>query len=417
MKKVIITLALILAAGSMFAQEVEKGSKQRWRNFETNRFIDNWELSVGAGAQTFHLLKFSDYTGHTINPEGFGKDITLLPVDITIGKWVTPIVGARLAFTHGGLLDPLTNYGAVRPGKDSVQALNYSYWSIHADAMINLTNWICRYKADRFYNAILFLGVGYSKATVDGGKNDGENRREFVVPIGLINRFRLCDAWTFNIELRDQLSRPQLLYGNADLPNKSIVGNLLTATAGFTWKFSKVRHFNAYTPIDKSLYDNRISALEKDLQNANEQNAEYQKQNAEYQKQIERYKQQLSDKEKELQEALRKAAKNSLDLDDVTLSVFFTIGSAEISEKNTINIKYMADVIKASDKTYTITGYADATTGSEAFNMDLSQQRAEAVYNTLIDAGVDSSKLKVDYKGCTIQPFDKDYLNRVAIIK
>ena len=172
-----------------------------------------------------------------------------------------------------------------------------------------------------------------------------------------------------------------------------------------------------FSALYLSLYDNRISALEKDLQNANEQNAEYQKQNAEYQKQIERYKQQLSDKEKELQEALRKAAKNSLDLDDVTLSVFFTIGSAEISEKNTINIKYMADVIKASDKTYTITGYADATTGSEAFNMDLSQQRAEAVYNALIDAGVDSSKLKVDYKGCTIQPFDKDYLNRVAIIK
>lgn len=400
MKRLVIALALMLAAGSTItAQEVEKGSKQRWRNFETNRFIDNWELSVGAGVQTYYLTKWKS-TNNPVNPEGFGKDFTFA-FDAALGKWVTPIIGARLAFNGLTVTNYLTEGG---------EAVDHNTWTVHADAMFNLTNWICRYKADRFYNAIAFVGVGFSDVKLD--VDDASHNPEFVVPVGLINRFRLCDAWTFNIELRDQISAPGMFGNNAQTETKAVNGNLLSATAGFTWKFSKVRNFKAYTPIDKSLYDNRISSLESDLQAANDKNAEYQKQ-------IDRYKKQLSDKERELQNALKEAAKNKgvAVNDDVTLSIFFPIGSAEVSDKNEINIKYMADVIKASNKTFTITGYADNNTGSESRNLELSQERAEAVYNALINAGVDKSKVKVDYKGCSVQPFEKDYLNRVAIIK
>ncbi len=417
MKKVIITLALILTAGSMFAQEIE--GKQRWRNFETNRFVDNWELSLGVGIQTFYLMKLSNYDGHDINPQGFGKDITFLPIDITVGKWITPIVGVRGAYTNGALVGHLTNWCADWKGLPGVEA-EYKYWSLHADLMINLTNWICQYKPDRMYNAIFFAGAGYSRSKVDRTYTDpeylvGTKRMAIIFPIGVINRLRLSDSWSLNLELRDQISSPLLLahndYREHQLPNKHIFGNLLTITAGATWKFNKVKDFNVYTPIDKEWYDNKISDLEKDLQDANDQNTEYQQQ-------IEKYKQQLSDKERELQEALRKAAEaqNIKMNDDITLSIFFPIGSAEISDKNEINIRYMADIIKASKRSYTITGYADNNTGSEERNLELSQQRAESVYNALIDAGVDSSKLKIDYKGCTVQPFDKDYLNRVAVI-
>lgn len=397
MKKLVITLALLLTAGTMFAQEVEKGSKQRWRNFETNRFVDNWELSVRGGANFFgQAFHFSD-----ANADGFfNTDKIDWTVQAELVKWVNPIVGLRLGY-EGIEFKQNPAEGVTN------KVLNHI---AHGDLMLNLTNWICRYKADRFYNGIFFIGAGIGFSQLDGD-NDSWNR-EFVVPFGYINRFRLCDAWTFDIELRDNIVKDN--YDElGSLASDWTFGNLVSVTGGFTWKFSKVRSFNAYTPIDKSLYDNRISALEKDLQNANDKNAEYQKQ-------IDRYKKQLSDKERELQEALRKAAQSNPAVavnDDVTLSIFFPIGSAEVSDKNEINIKYMADVIKASNKTFTITGYADNQTGSENRNMELSQQRAEAVYNALINAGVDKSKIKVDYKGCSVQPFDKDYLNRVAIIK
>lgn len=406
MKKLVITLALVLTAGTMFAQDDNQASRQRWRNFETNKFTDNWELSAGAGVQTFYNMTDGD-----LNPQGFGKDLTLA-VDAALGKWITPIVGFRLGFT--GL--NWTNY--VADGSDDGIENKIKYFDVHADVMLNLTNWVCHYKADRFYNLIFFAGVGYGQSWIDEQNgveaDDPDHNNEWLVPVGFINRFRLCDRWTFNIELRDQIVRNGFDNGQ-NVPGylgNSDFGNILSATAGFTWKFSHKNDFNKYEPIDKSLYDNRISSLEKDLQAAQDQNAEYQKQ-------IERYKQQLNDKERQLQEALKNAAKGNpaMSNDDVTLSIFFPIGSSEISDKNEINIKYMADVIKASNKNYTITGYADAQTGSEARNNELSQQRAEAVYNALVNAGVDKSKLTVDYKGCSVQPFDKDYLNRVAIIK
>lgn len=406
MKKLVITLALVLTAGTMFAQDDNQASRQRWRNFETNKFTDNWELSAGAGVQTFYNMTDGD-----LNPQGFGKDLTLA-VDAALGKWITPIVGFRLGFT--GL--NWTNY--VADGSDDGIENKIKYFDVHADVMLNLTNWVCHYKADRFYNLIFFAGVGYGQSWIDEQNgveaDDPDHNNEWLVPVGFINRFRLCDRWTFNIELRDQIVRNGFDNGQ-NVPGylgNSDFSSILSATAGFTWKFSHKNDFNKYEPIDKSLYDNRISSLEKDLQAAQDQNAEYQKQ-------IERYKQQLNDKERQLQEALKNAAKGNpaMSNDDVTLSIFFPIGSSEISDKNEINIKYMADVIKASNKNYTITGYADAKTGSEARNNELSQQRAEAVYNALVNAGVDKSKLTVDYKGCSVQPFDKDYLNRVAIIK
>jgi outer membrane protein OmpA-like peptidoglycan-associated protein len=67
---------------------------------------------------------------------------------------------------------------------------------------------------------------------------------------------------------------------------------------------------------------------------------------------------------------------------------------------------------------FTITGYADKQTGSEGYNETLSKERAEAIYNYLIDLGVEKDRLKIDYKGCKEQPFTgKAYMNRVAIIK
>lgn len=199
MKKLVITLALVLTAGTMFAQDDNQASRQRWRNFETNKFTDNWELSAGAGVQTFYNMTDGD-----LNPQGFGKDLTLA-VDAALGKWITPIVGFRLGFT--GL--NWTNY--VADGSDDGIENKIKYFDVHADVMLNLTNWVCHYKADRFYNLIFFAGVGYGQSWIDEQNgveaDDPDHNNEWLVPVGFINRFRLCDRWTFNIELRDQIVR------------------------------------------------------------------------------------------------------------------------------------------------------------------------------------------------------------------
>ena len=49
--------------------------------------------------------------------------------------------------------------------------------------------------------------------------------------------------------------------------------------------------------------------------------------------------------------------------------------------------------------------------------MKLSERRAKAVYNMLVNEfGVDPDRLRMDYKGDTVQPYDlKNEWNRVVI--
>ena len=47
--------------------------------------------------------------------------------------------------------------------------------------------------------------------------------------------------------------------------------------------------------------------------------------------------------------------------------------------------------------------------------MVLSKERAENVAQALIDAGISADRIKVEYKGSTVNPYEKPEQNRVAI--
>lgn len=64
-----------------------------------------------------------------------------------------------------------------------------------------------------------------------------------------------------------------------------------------------------------------------------------------------------------------------------------------------------------------IVGYADKGTGNARLNMGYSQKRAENCMKELVDVyGCDASRMTVDYKGDTVQPFDENDKNRCVII-
>lgn len=63
----------------------------------------------------------------------------------------------------------------------------------------------------------------------------------------------------------------------------------------------------------------------------------------------------------------------------------------------------------------TVTGHADAETGSDERNMELSEQRAENVAAVLVKAGISPDRIVVQYKGSSENPYDLPEKNRVAI--
>ena len=63
-----------------------------------------------------------------------------------------------------------------------------------------------------------------------------------------------------------------------------------------------------------------------------------------------------------------------------------------------------------------ITGYADKGTGNPKINVGYAQKRAQMVADLLTKKfGISSSRITVDSKGDTVQPYEQNDLNRVSI--
>lgn len=85
--------------------------------------------------------------------------------------------------------------------------------------------------------------------------------------------------------------------------------------------------------------------------------------------------------------------------------VFFDYDKAEIKEEFKAYLIEMIRVVNGhSDLRIQVTGHTDSD-GSEAYNVDLSQRRAEAIRKFFSENGLDLKKLKIDFKGET-QPVE-----------
>ena len=95
-KKIFLTALCAVALCPAFAQTSDTKEKVEYSTdkykVETNRFWDNWFISVGAGGQVY----FGDHDKQI----DFGDRIAPA-LDIAIGKWVTPGIGIR--FMYSGL--------------------------------------------------------------------------------------------------------------------------------------------------------------------------------------------------------------------------------------------------------------------------------------------------------------------------
>lgn len=389
--------ALALAAsGTAMAQEsqtVQNGDFTETVEYstdkfkvETNRFWSNWFISAGGGVN----LYFGDHDKQV----KFGKRLAPA-VDVAIGKWFTPGIGVRFAYS-GLSVKGATQTGIHSTGEEVPGKGGYGYWltkqkfnffNFHLDAMFNVSNLLFGYNPNRVYSLSPYVGLGVMKT------NDTPKATEIAGHFGLMNSFRLCDALDLNLDIRGTLVSDAFdgeAYGRGG-------EGMLTATVGLTYKFKKRGWDKAKTVVR---IDNRaINALRQQLSDAEAEN--------------ERLKRALAEGNREkAKEIVTKASANL---------VTFQIGKATLSNEARANLGMMAEAIKSGDKSvvYTITGYADAGTGSKRINERLSKKRAEAVFNCLVkEFGVSESQLRVDHKGGVDNMFyDDPRLSRAVITK
>lgn len=353
---------------------------------ETNRFWSNWFVSAGGGVN----LYFGDHDKQV----KFGKRLAPA-VDVAIGKWFTPGIGVRFAYSglsvKGATQTGIHSTGEEVPGKGGygywLTKQKFNYFNFHLDAMFNVSNLLFGYNPNRVYSLSPYVGLGVMKT------NDTPKATEIAGHFGLLNSFRLCDALDLNLDIRGTLVSDAFdgeAYGRGG-------EGMISATVGLTYKFKKRGWDKAKTVVR---IDNRaINALRQQLADAEAENDRLKRALAEGNRQ-------------KAKEIVTKASANL---------VTFPIGKATLSNEARANLSLLAEAIKAGDGNvvYTITGYADAGTGSKRINERLSKRRAEAVRDCLVkEFGVSESQLRVDHKGGVDNMFyDDPRLSRAVITK
>lgn len=387
-------------------EEVVSEEVTNARRYEVGTFADNWFLGIGGGVNQYlgeHDRQMDFF--HRLSPAA----------EIYAGKWFTPVVGFRVGYRGlqalgatnvdtGFINSTGTPYGGTGSDYKQLYWQKFGFFNIHADFMLNLVNLIGGYK-ERVYNISLYGGVGlarsYSAAKVETGHK--ANTR-ISGSVGLFNTFNLCPALDLNIDLRGTLF-PEDFEGETGVRPEGgetyEADGMLTASIGLAYKFkprgwsqSKTIYKTKTNTITNTVVDDAaLAALKAD--NAALQQA-------------------LADAEKNVTTSVVES------LLSPELYIRFAFNKSELSGEARVTLGNLAKLLNATDQdiVYNIAGYADAATGTTDSNKALSEARAQAVYDCLVNEyGVDPSHLTMEAKGGVEAMFyDDNTLSRAVIL-
>ena len=394
MKKILMLLALAGLTSAAWAQnstsevvEYEVIQVQDKYQVITNPFWSNWFFSIGGGAEaTF---------GDNDSAGSFGKRISPT-LNVSVGKWFTPGLGLRLQYSglqaRGFTYDAGADYVKGTQMKDGYNKQRFDYMNLHADVMFNLNALFGGYNQHRVYEIIPYVGAGFTH-------NYSKPHREALsVNAGIINKFRISNAFDINLELSAMGVEDKF---DGEVGGDHGYDGVLSATVGLTYRFP-ARGFRRPMPqlisqIELAAMQDKLAAM--GAQNAQLKNALIQAQN----------------------QPVAEVTETEVivpDPDIAPRTVFFTIGSAELSPREIMNLSYLAEQMKQfPNATYTVNGYADSATGTPAFNKELSLKRAQAVKDALVkNYGIAADRLNIEAGG-GVDKFGQPILNRVVLVK
>lgn len=390
-KSILAAFALAAVAAPVCAQTEQAGTMEETIEYsddkykvETNHFWDNWFVTVGAGGGLF--------LGDHDRQIGLGKRISPA-LDIEVGKWFTPGLGLRLGY-NGLSAKGATRWSTAHSTGEQVPGWNggmdyskFKYFNLHADVLFNFSNLFCGYNENRIWNSSPYVSVGWMRTW------EAPTVGNITMSVGWLNTFRLNKALDLNLDLRGALVDDAM---DGEMGGSKFDG-MITATVGLTYKFKQRGWSRSKTVTRTNMGE--INALRDQLNRANEENA--------------RLRNAIDESNREPKQAVKKTVASNL--------IIFRIGSAKLSKEARANLGLLAEAIKSSDPNavYTITGYADAGTGSKKTNERLSKERAEAVRDCLVNEyGVSDSRLRIDYKGGVSNMFyDDPRLSRAVITR
>ena len=398
MKKIAMMFIMALCTLSVWSQSralgVEADTLRSLRHYKGG---DNWFIGIHAGMN--HSLsenaRFGDF-----------MDMTKPGFAISVGKYFSPAVGARVMLSY--------MKQQSRANSEMIEAFpniygegNYGFHNIggYFDGLFNFNNIFGQYKENTRFNVYGILGFGFNAT---GGFDDKvEAWAKHLNSEGLNTGYQIYTDKSAYFSLRGGLGLSYMLnnaldlnlevtaHGSDDAYNGTRYDNkydtYVSAMLGLTYHFKDHygdRRFRYKTLTDNDLLDDLNARI----------NAERGKVRT--------------------PEKVVKVEREVFRSEILNTTVSFIIDRSNITDIQMKNVAEVAKYIEEHpDVNIVITGYADVKTAYPEYNMKLSKRRAESVRDALVKKfKVDPSRLRIDYKGDTVQPFEmKNEWNRVVI--
>lgn len=358
------TLLALFALAAVTA--VPASAQENGRNYEPYPYTF---IGVQGGAQvTFSNPKFSNL----VTPVGA----------VSVGHFFTSAVGARL-----NVQGWQNKSGYKIAGDDKTYKFNYITTDL--DLMFNLSNIIWPKNAHAF-NVILFGGVGLDYAWHNKEQKALVTQYAITEPMAWDDD-RICH--NFRVGLQFEVNVAKHLGVNLEVAanhlndrynSKSNGGPDWQATAlvGLTYKFGfKKKHVPAPAPVAQPVTPAPAPAPPV-----------------------------VKEEPKPAPVVEKKKEKTSAE-------IFYAIGKSEPTGVEADKVARLGEWLKSHPTAkVTLTGHADAGTGTADINMRLSKERANNVAKVLTEKyGVSSDRISISYKGDTVQPYSDNDRNRVVV--
>lgn len=325
---------------------------------------------------------------------------------LSVGKYFSPAIGARVQFAYMKQ-QSRANSEAIEAYPEVYGDGNYGFnvFAGYVDGLFNLNNIFAQYDEDCRFNVVGILGMGFNAASGFDDKVEAwdrepgegfapykvytDNNAYFALRAGLQFNYILSNALDLNLEATFNATDDGYNGTRYDRKWDSYANLMLGLTYHFKDQYGD-RRFR-YTQVDDQAYIDELN------QKINDERAKVVPVPAPV----------IVEKKKEV-------VKNEL----LGMTVSFKIDKYNITD---IQKKNVAEAVKYLDEhpnvNLIVTGYADIQTGNPAYNLKLSERRAQAVYNMMVkEFGVDPSRIRTDFKGDSLQPYQlKNEWNRVVV--
>ncbi|MDR1527218.1 MAG: OmpA family protein [Dysgonamonadaceae bacterium] len=390
--RLVLAVALVLCTlGNVSAQTVvrESGFSDRYLQ---NNIGSDWFVGVNGGARIY----FGDHNRQMELSDRFSAGGGLY-----LGKWWTSVIGTRIGYslqTIKGVTQ--TGVHATRTDEYLIGRPHYLYEQkfkaghLYGDALFNVSNLFFGLKPERVYTLSPYIGLGWMR-TWDNPQADAVSAN-----IGLLNLFRLSSKLDFALDIRGALVDDHF---DGEVGGREQEG-LLSIDLSLAYRFGKT----VSRPEPSGMSSAELAALNERLNQVRQENATL--------------RDQITTQSRDLQGSYRTQIERITEWKDVASDVYirFELGKSDLSKEARVQLGFLADLLRTyTEGTYTITGYADAFTGTPAINARLSRTRADVVKNCLIrEFGIDGSRLKiVAAGGVDTQYYNDPALSRSVVIR